>query len=796
MSITKFIKLSIFSATLLFAGFLFTSTAKAVENVSLTISPNSIAPGTTQIVLEGSFYIPMWIPFCGPFGDLGYGRFDRADLIVGYSVYNSNSGQQVQAGRQLNTSEYIKGFTPSNISCGTTYNGTFDNKIGYDLVPSGITIALPSNLTPGQYEVRVYSVASPEGECDPDYWNTGGQEDIYVDNCGDFTYVHEYGLVFYVEAATPGTVSVYSNQNTCFDLSGPTNPAPFCMNTAPDTKAYPNMTEGQYSITAEDVPCYNKTIQNSTQTLSSGSSITFNIIYSSNGSCGGASPGTISVTSNQSTSWNITGAASYSGSGTSGTYEAAPLGNYTISAPAIPGYSLTVTANGNATNSQQLIDGGAIVFNLQYSVMGACSDNSTTTLISALPSPLQPGQTYQFTVRIANTGSTWWYHGSAYQLTQKNTSYNINHNGLPYGHIGSSVHSSGYLGYVDDRDVTFSLVAPTTPGSYSIPVQMVHNGYGYWPYKYDNGVDCAPGPAGEPVHFGQLLNVPFTVESGGGGTGNAIAFSITYSPSTLVAPTGVSVTHACNAGTATMTVNWSYTSNGAEDGFYVYRSTNDADWTLVSALLGTGVRTFENVPPASNVRYYYRVSTHRALNIEPREVYSASDDAMNSACEGNLTNSSMSITEVNGQPFSGSTIIKKDDVLTFRIHIVNSGPANVQVQRICGNPEDNLINPASMTASGGGLVNGGMQTANAECISLGNEGLRFSITGTKDVDNNWTIEYDTTYVPVSEDSQEIICNNAVIYYTDTYSKTKTVTSPCILVNTSTPAPPTFREVAP
>lgn len=792
MSITKFTKLSLFSATLLFAGFLFTNNAKAVENVSLVVQPATAPLGTTQINVGGSFNIPMWVPFCGPFGQTAYARWYRRDLVVGYAVFNSISGEQVHAGRQFDSSEYTRGFTPSDIDCGTSYNGTFDNTVRYNFVPGGINIPIPSNLTTGQYEVRVYSVASPEGECDPDYWDYGGnpEGDLHVENCAEYTYADEAGLTFYIEAAPPGTVSVYSNQNTCFDVSGPTNPAPFCLNTAPDTKAYPNMTEGQYSITAEDVPCYNKTIQNSTQTLASGSSITFNIIYSSDGSCGEPDPGTINVTSNLSTSWTISGAGSYNGSGTSGTYSSAPLGEYTISAPAISGYALTITPSA----TQTLNDGGSVTFNLQYSVTGACSDNSTVTLVSGLPATLDPGQTYQFTARIGNTGSTWWYHGSAYQLIQKNTSYNMNHNGLPYGHIGSSVHTSGHLGYVDTRDINFTLVAPTTPGNYSIPLQMVHNGYGYWPSKYDNGADCGTGPMGEPQTFGQLLNVPFTV--GGVVGGNSITFSITYSPSPLVAPTGVSVSHACNAGTPTMTVNWSYTSNGAEDGFYVYRSTNDADWTLVSGLLGTGVRTFQNVPPTPNIRYYYRVSTHRALNIEPREVYSASADAMASACEGNLINSTMSILQVNGQPFSGSTIIKKDDVLTFRIHIINSGPANVQVQRICGNPGDNLINPTNLVANGSGLVNGGMQTTDAECISLGNDGLRFSITGNKDVINNWELRYRTTYSPASDDSQEIICNNAVIYYTDTYAKTKTVTSPCILVNTSTPAPPTFREVAP
>src|SRR5690606_33954685 len=133
---------------------------------------------------------------------------------------------------------------------------------------------------------------------------------------------------------------------------------------------------------------------------------------------------------------------------------------------------------------------------------------------------------------------------------------------------------------------------------------------------------------------------------------------------------------------------------------------------------------------------------------------------------------------------------------TYQILIVNSGPAFVEIQRICGNPGDNLITPSNMNASGTGLNNGGMQTGNAECISLGNEGLRFSVTGTKNIVNNWTITYNTVYSPETENSQEVVSNSAIIYYTDDQASQKTVVSPTILVNTGTPAPPTFREVAP
>src|SRR5690606_11437433 len=152
---------------------------------------------------------------------------------------------------------------------------------------------------------------------------------------------------------------------------------------------------------------------------------------------------------------------------------------------------------------------------------------------------------YQFTVRIGNTGTTWWYHGSAYRLRQKNTSYNISHNGNDDGHIGPSKHSPGYLGYVETSDITFALVAPTTPGEYSIPLQLARMP-GIWDYLTDLGDVRAPPPHPDAAWFGNILNVPFTV---GSVAGNSITFSLTYSPATLVAPTNVSVTHSCVSGT-------------------------------------------------------------------------------------------------------------------------------------------------------------------------------------------------------------------------------------------------------
>ncbi len=315
----------------------------------------------------------------------------------------------------------------------------------------------------------------------------------------------------------------------------------------------------------------------------------------------------------------------------------------------------------------------------------------------------------------------------------------------------------------------------------------------FTPAQFKNGVNhliqayAVELNGGPDVLIGSLnINCPAAPQS-------ILSFAITYTPKPLLAPTNVTIDNSiCRK----ITVNWTYTSNGVEDGFVVYRSLNGTTWTSI-ATPGPAVRTYQDTPPSTNVRYYYKVATHRALNIQPRESDSPIVDALNLPCIANLTSSNMTITHINGVAYNSATKIKNGDVLTYRITIINSGPQSAAVSRLCANPGSNLSNLQNFTASGSGLSNGGVTTLNSQCVSDGNSGLRFNISGTKDVPNNWLITYNNTFTAAAPDQpQEVISNSVVIYYSDDEgAKQKTVSS-FIISGTTKAQVPTFREVAP
>ncbi len=131
----------------------------------------------------------------------------------------------------------------------------------------------------------------------------------------------------------------------------------------------------------------------------------------------------------------------------------------------------------------------------------SCVDNSSVVFLSPVPATLAPGQTVNFSVRVTDTGDTRWYHGSAYQFAQRSgLAVNPAIGWLPYQmHPGDPV------------DMPFSLTAPSTPGSYTLQMQMVHQAG--WQYVKEDGNTCsAPASA---VYFGQQALASFTVQNSG-----------------------------------------------------------------------------------------------------------------------------------------------------------------------------------------------------------------------------------------------------------------------------------------
>lgn len=121
----------------------------------------------------------------------------------------------------------------------------------------------------------------------------------------------------------------------------------------------------------------------------------------------------------------------------------------------------------------------------------ACLDNSTVVVTQPLPERMSPGQTASYTMRVTNTGQTWWADGTYYQFLKK--SGNMTTNPL-YGHLPFDKYPGQFT------DWTFSFTAPATLGSYVSNMQMIHkSGYAY---KLPDGSVCAPSPASD-TYFGQ-----------------------------------------------------------------------------------------------------------------------------------------------------------------------------------------------------------------------------------------------------------------------------------------------------
>jgi uncharacterized repeat protein (TIGR01451 family) len=536
----------------------------------------------------------------------------------------------------------------------------------------------------------------------------------------------------------------------------------------------------------------------------------------------------------------------------------------------------------------------------------SCTDNATVSFTTSIPATVTPGQTIPFAIHVVDSGNTRWYHGSGYKFLQK-TNQTItstspsNVVGLNYGHLPYGAYPG------DTIDWGFNLTAPTTPGNYSLNMQMMH--FAGWDYGKADGTGCA-APSSN-VYFGQSavanftvsvgndaqctgLTAPTTATAGSSISGNAtfknigsttwknpsqdatnyygastwpwptadfsqstasltpatvapgasttvpfmstapstpgtynfqfkmwqngigwfgqvcsqnitvtaippstVGFTVTYSAASLNAPISVNVT---NTPCSTLTVNWTYTNNGAEDGFNIYRSTDGSNWALVKFVSDTAVRSWQDTPPATDQQYYYKIRTHRSAITPNESADSNTASGFNQSCLANLAFSNKVISKVNGNAYSTSTVIKSGDVITYTINIINSGPANATINYICENPSSNLgpISNVQVTGTGASLGTPNVTTGDSNCIAAGYSGRRINVSGTKNVANNWIITFDVTYTPDPNlTDQGKIDNNAVIFYTDGGGNhTKTVLAPSILTGGSGSGVPIFREVTP
>jgi hypothetical protein len=183
--------------------------------------------------------------------------------------------------------------------------------------------------------------------------------------------------------------------------------------------------------------------------------------------------------------------------------------------------------------------GGALP--CQYASNPTLTDNGTAAAVSGytIPDTLTPGQVVPFRVRVANTGNTRWYDGGTignnppatqkgyrFVRTDGSSAFSIvsvspSPAGLNYGHLPYEMDPP------DSYDWVYNLTAPSTPGQYTITMQMLH-GAGYVTRSSTDGT------IGDPIccdsYFGGIFSKTFTVA-----TPVPTVSSVTISPNPVTA---------------------------------------------------------------------------------------------------------------------------------------------------------------------------------------------------------------------------------------------------------------------
>jgi len=148
-------------------------------------------------------------------------------------------------------------------------------------------------------------------------------------------------------------------------------------------------------------------------------------------------------------------------------------------------------------------------------VPGGCFDDGVLSFSSPPPSLLTPGQVVSFGLNALNTGNDRWWHPAVYvveELTGASTTMIAPiAGGCSYPTVGyGPVCFNKYPG--EAMDWTFNLTAPSTPGSYTLQMMMVHVptvGAVDAMYLKPDGTTChAPATF---IKFGNTLTHNFTV---------------------------------------------------------------------------------------------------------------------------------------------------------------------------------------------------------------------------------------------------------------------------------------------
>jgi hypothetical protein len=339
----------------------------------------------------------------------------------------------------------------------------------------------------------------------------------------------------------------------------------------------------------------------------------------------------------------------------------------------------------------------------------------------------------------------------------------------------------------DYADWSFTLVTPSTPGSYSLSMAMVHAAG--WDYHDSSGSTCASGPGSDTI-FGQTATLNFTVAPPVVPT---ITYNITYSAAPLNTPSNVNFTiPACGQ----IAVNWDYTSNSVEEYFTVWRSTSSslATFTQVSGNIAPNLRTFTDTPPTTNQSYYYQVRAHTTIG-GTRETQSAITGPVFNASCSSIIGLDADLIQINGVAYSPTAVIKNGDVLKFQLTLSNSGTASATINYFCTTPSNNLTSLSSLASTSGSV--GSITTDSSACP--GTNAKRLNVSGVKTVGNpNWLVTFTATFAAQTQDGYEVCSNIASVNFSDVSAANQSVTDAYgpILCKTNRGTAPDVREVAP
>jgi hypothetical protein len=198
--------------------------------------------------------------------------------------------------------------------------------------------------------------------------------------------------------------------------------------------------------------------------------------------------------------------------------------------------------------------------------------------------------------------------------------------GTLYYYKVNADNASGYSGYSNTASATASSPIPAapsnataTPSGTGINVTWTDNStnenyFHIWRSTDNlnwvivrNNVANTTSWLDNTVTGGQLYYYRIHASNANGSSGYSNVVSATAPVTLPAAPTNLVAT----PGTSNIVLTWTDSSSD-EQGFRIYRSTDNATWGSIYGTVGAGVTTFTDAAPGAGVAYFYKVHSYNA----------------------------------------------------------------------------------------------------------------------------------------------------------------------------------------